>query len=259
MSVALVEGGSGDACMEDAASKPLMNSSWAVYLKITLILLFLAEPIATYGQDTNARFESALGTPKEIGSSYLGRREVLEKVSTVFELPMLIVVPQSDGVFEIPAGRHSAREILNGIVQRNPQYDWERCDSAVYFYQKTLRDNPKNFLNWKAKEIRISGDLAIFKLYLASKLARVTDPSVPIEPDQGGLLVGITPERLMKHKLPSVVLHDVTISEALCKVLSLDRRFYISINFPNAKTITKEDIDSALFNWHWTPFEDGQK
>jgi hypothetical protein len=145
----------------------------------------------------------------------------------------------------------TAREVLDLAVKANPEYTWKLCDSAVYFYSRSIADDPNYFLNWRVRRFHIPGTVADADLRLRSELAKLQHHIQR----EGGLIVGLRSNELAEHTLPELTLRDRTVAEIMCQLLSLDRGFYSVVLFPQAGRIRDADLEAAFLSWRWVPFK----
>ena len=147
----------------------------------------------------------------------------------------------------IGKGKATARQILDGMQKRCPNYGWALRGTVVHVYERSLTRAQRNFLNWKIEEITLPKSVADLELLLRSiltkKRAGIKEP--------GGLIVGLYSTELSQHRLPPKRLIDVTARDVLLSAAGIDRGFLTVVEFPTGSPKTDSDLDAAFLRWRW--------
>lgn len=224
------------------------------YRRLTLICLICISSVASTALGAKLRRQAPTDRGVDVREEWRGFHgklsELVPRVAELYGLPMLIAVAQStDTDIDIPAGTISAREILDTVVRMNPEYVWKPEDTAIYFYNRSLKESPNCFLNWKIKSFTIEKSVADVDLILRAELAKVR---YGVQ-GEGGTVIGLRSTELAAHSLPRIVLHNVTAAEILLRVLSIDHGFYSMVTFPAIRPNRERDLNAAFASWQWIP------
>lgn len=192
--------------------------------------------------------DAAVDVPRPLPAIDASLNKTLQQIAETYRVPMVVELANPLPRAKLPSATITAREALNAIVKRYPQYDWKLQDSVIHFYDQTLKGERGNFLNWRLKSFTISGTIADVDLRLKSEINKVRKGIT----SEGGLFVGILPADLEKGPLPTVVLKDVTAREVLFKLGDIAPRFFTAVIFPRSGSLTPADIDEAFANWQWS-------
>ncbi len=215
----------------------------AVYGMIIFLIFSLSFALALSGDDS-FMLDRALPNEEKVADF----AQILVVVTERYRLPMVIELAQPlPSRVRIAAGRSTARQLLNSITTENPDYGWRVLGSVVHVYHKSLRGEPRNFLNWKIDKIELPDNIADLELALR---ARVRNIQVGMEA-LGGLVVGVRSSELAEHKLSRKTFHNISVRELLMQVAETDHGFYSLVIFPTANPRDEKDLEQAFVNWRW--------
>ena len=229
----------------------MKNSGWPKWSALLLLAAFLIEIHTPAYSEQQTAANQALDARRDLPEVHAGLQEALVQIAKVYHLATVIELGQPLPSVRIPAGTMSARQALALVAKSDVGYDWRLHGSVIHFYDKKLRIEPLNFLNWRLDKFAISGTVADVDLRLKSELNKLRDRVIA----EGGLIVGLRPTELARDRLPTVVLRDVTARQVLFRVADMNPHFYTVVVFPRRSSVTRADLDQAFANWRWAAVE----
>lgn len=172
---------------------------------------------------------------------------LLRSISVKFDVPIVGEIAASDNqLITIAAGSSSLRQVLDVLTKQVPACGWQEETGVVHFYNRKLRQAPRNVLNLKLRSFEMPNDVSTLKIALRSRLYSA---SQGIQ-NGGGVISDFPSRELGDEKLPDEKMSNVTGREVLVKAAALNRHFSSIIVFPRSQP-TDSDINYANRNWFW--------
>lgn len=168
----------------------------------------------------------------------------LEFVSTTFRVPIIAEITSSyPPHVGIPKGDGTYEKVLTRLTTKFPNYGWTDDNGVVFFYDKLLRNAPKNFFNSPIARFVMPSDAAELKLELNQAMGTGTAKEAPV-------MAGIPNAALETVKLrKGEVLTNTTGREILIGAAKQSRNIFSVVLFPTDTPKTKRDKDQAHMNW----------
>jgi hypothetical protein len=172
----------------------------------------------------------------------------LVSIAMEYRVPIIAeLTATEDPKFDIPAGKATARQLLNSLVAKSPEYVWQEQAGVVHFYNKTILNTPAHPLNFKLKSFQLPDNISQLKIFLP---ARLHSASQDIQ--EGSAAISAFPStELEQEKLPNKIFRDATGRDILLAAASLQPQFSSIIVLPNSHPKGEKDLEYANKHWFW--------
>lgn len=219
--------------------------------KRKFILLVLG--VCAFSHITTAQIDVAGEAPKldiarEHSRISTDLANTLVSIATDYSVPIVAeLTATEDPKVDITAGKTTARQLLNSLIAKSPEYVWEEQAGVVHFYNKTILNAPAHPLNFKLKSFQLPANVSQLKIFLPARLHNASQGI-----GEGSAAISAFPStELEEQKLPSKVFHDATGREILLAAASCQRQFSSIIVLPNSHPKGEEDLEYANKHWFW--------
>lgn len=169
-------------------------------------------------------------------------------VATEYRVPIIAELAATENPkVDIAAGKTTARQLLNSLVAKSPEYVWKEQAGVVHFYNKTILNAPVHPLNFKLRTFQLPENVSQLKIFLP---ARLYNASHGIQ--EGSVAISAFPSTdLEQQKLSSKIFRDATGRDILLAAASSQPQFSSIIVLPNSHPKGEEDLEYANKHWFW--------
>jgi hypothetical protein len=169
-------------------------------------------------------------------------------VATEYQVPIVAeLTATEDPKVDITTGKATARQLLNSLIAKSPEYVWKEQAGVVHFYNKTILNAPAHPLNFKLKSFQFPENVSQLKIFLPARLHNASQGL-----QEGNAAISAFPStELQQQKLPSKVFRDATGRDILLAAASSQRQFSSIIVLPNSHPKGEKDLEYANKHWFW--------
>ena len=91
----------------------------------------------------------------------------LVSIATEYRVPIVAeLTATEDPKVDVTPGKATARQLLNSLVARSPEYAWKEQAGVVHFYNKTILNALAHPLNFKLKSFQLPDNISQLKIFL---------------------------------------------------------------------------------------------
>lgn len=212
-----------------------MVSTIAVTIKISLVTFGLFVACQAYGASRiDLPVQERLDVPETVASSFVRLTDFAGFIATSFKVPLLVEVAYPLPDLTIPAGKFSARQLLDQAVRQLHSYGWQDDRGVAHLYEKDVIASRRNLLNVRIHRFWFPDNVAEFDYYFRPCIYGTTQGYDCI----GGAFSGIKPPDLKKEQLPKLeAFKDVPARSILLRALQANGHFYVVIVFEKKRDL----------------------
>lgn len=228
---------------------------------LLLTVLFFAAPRAKAQPESTELRTKLDARVAEYSLSANGLADAFARTSKQFQIPIGIEWVKDAQALQTLDRRwtgQSVRQILHSIVEAYPGYDLRAEDNQVHVFRQDLLNDSRNFLNLRVPDFfdvhQQTGGFV--NVRLQSVIQNIVSPRnlPPGAGEAGSYTSGNVPERSL-----SLILHGLTVREALAKLVVASERHMWIVTFPDSAELTPTGFRLTETLWHPSPFSDAQQ
>ena len=213
-------------------------------LTLIALVLFVGNIDVMQGASATTSFPT---DPKEHSSFSGDLVSALTYIGQTFDVSIVAEVAQPYPTqLRLPAGKHTAEELLTLLVQQAAGYAWQKQGSVAWVYNQEVAHSTGDFLNLHRTAVRMPGNLGELRLQLPMEVSVA-------EGHGGGVGTGVVPREHEEFHLSPETLANPTIRDVLFRAAT-EVKLLSVIVFPNSSP-TPSDQDEAFSNWYLVPNE----
>jgi hypothetical protein len=228
---------------------PMKNAAAQKRRFILLVLgICSLSRVAGTAQTNTAGESPRLDIPREHSRISTDLANTLVFITAEYQVPIVAeLAATEDPKVDITAGKATARQLLNSLVAKSPEYVWKEQAGVVHFYNKTILNAPAHPLNFKLKIFQLPENVSQPKIFLP---ARLHNASQGIQ--EGSAAISAFPStELEQQKLPSKIFRDATGRDILLAAASSEPQFSSIIVLANSHPKGEKDLEYAYKHWFW--------
>jgi hypothetical protein len=218
----------------------------------TLILLVLGICMFNLGTVSvpaqQSRNLSTLDTARQHDHISTDLANTLVFVATEYRVPIVAELTSTeDPKVDIASGKATARQLLNSLIAKSPEYVWQEQAGVVHFYNKTILNAPAHPFNFKLKTFQLPENVSQLKIFLPARLYNAAHGI-----QEGSVAISAFPStELEQQKLSSKIFRDATGRDILLAAASSQPQFSSIIVLPNSHPKGEKDLEYANKHWFW--------
>ncbi len=172
----------------------------------------------------------------------------LVSIASEYRVPIVAeLTATEDSKIDIAMGEATARQLLNSLVAKSPEYVWKEQAGVVHFYSKTILNAPAHPLNFKLKYFQTPENVSQLKIFLPARLYSASQGM-----QEGSAAISAFPStELEQQKLASKIFRNATGRDILLAAASSQPKFSSIIVLPNAHPKGEKDLEYANKHWFW--------
>jgi hypothetical protein len=169
-------------------------------------------------------------------------------VATKYKVPIVAeLTATEDPKVDMAAGQATARQLLNSLVSKSPEYIWNEQAGVVHFYNKTILNALAHPLNFKLKSFQLPENISQLKIFLPARLYNASQGM-----QEGSVAISAFPSsELEQQKLPGKLFRNATGRDILLAAASSQPQFSSIIVLPNSHPKGQKDLEYANKHWFW--------
>jgi hypothetical protein len=172
----------------------------------------------------------------------------LVSIATEYRVPIVAeLTATEDPKVDVTPGKATARQLLNSLVAKSPEYVWKEQAGVVHFYNKTILNALVCPLNFKLKSFQLPENISQLKIFLPARLYNASQGM-----QEGSVAISAFPSsELEQQKLPGKLFRNATGRDILLAAASSQPQFSSIIVLPNSHPKGQKDLEYANKHWFW--------